>query len=421
VRNDLCRHFKQDVDQLAPTSRSIIEYCKEKKLLSGLAAHIPQTPPSLERLLDLITRVYLDEPVWSETILDLLKESTGKLTAECIKFLDKKKHSDVVGTKLLEWLNSRELRSPVITWVIKNRATDKYSEIVSPLINYRLLSAIIRAIDHEAIHANSTRRIPLVEVLSGDKNLIQDLLGVKENASEGDVSAEEEEARGEIACDIAQSLNLSQGFDPLTKKSLLARFIEIYNDGKKAKTGKIGKIRKKIFDKLQDLVAGETEETEELVVSQESLDARKEELRDIIQNQIPENKKAIALAKEHGDLKENSEYKMARQDQEILAARRGQLEVELRLARVTDFSEAKSDVVGIGSVVELLDNDTGKHETFTILGAWDSDPDKNILSYKTPLAQQLLRKTAGESVQTEIGGNTKNWTIKSIARWVDKK
>ncbi|MDR3228269.1 MAG: GreA/GreB family elongation factor [Puniceicoccales bacterium] len=429
VRNDLCRHLQEDVDQLAPTSRSIIEHCREKRLLPGLAERIPQTPKSLKRLLDLITRVYPDEAIWKDIILDLLQKSTGKFTSECVNFLVERGHAKNVGEKLFEWLYGRELLSPVLAWVVKNRASVKHAAIVTPLINHRLLSAILQAVDAEAIRSSSTRRIPLAEELSADKTLIPDLLGAspkktKDTAAppkDAETLAAEEEARGEIACDLAQSLNLSQGFDPLTKKSLLARFIGLYDDGKHTKSGKIGKIRKRVHEKLQSLVAGETEQSEELVVSQWSLDARRDELRDIIQNKIPENKKAIAIAKEHGDLKENSEYKMARQDQETLAARRSKLETELGLARVTAFIEATTTNVGIGSIVELLNTETGKTERFTILGAWDSDPDKNILSYKTPLAQQLFNKATGDIVQTEIGGNTESWKIKSLARWVDTR
>ena len=112
---------------------------------------------------------------------------------------------------------------------------------------------------------------------------------------------------------------------------------------------------------------------------------------------------------------------MARQDQDILLSRKNELEVDLSRARVTDFSEATVDNVGIGCVVELKAGSTGKAETFSILGAWDSDPENNVLSYKTPLAQQLLGKEDGETVTTKIGGNEEQWTILRIKRWLDVK
>ena len=157
-----------------------------------------------------------------------------------------------------------------------------------------------------------------------------------------------------------------------------------------------------------------------MIVSQASFDKAKQEYEELIAVKIPENKEAISIAREHGDLKENSEYKMARQDQDILLSRKNELEVDLSRARVTDFSEAELDSVGIGSLVDLEEGSSGQTVRYAILGAWDSDPEKNILSYKTPLAQKLLNASLGASVQTNIGGNQEVWKVLSIARWVDQ-
>ena len=88
-------------------------------------------------------------------------------------------------------------------------------------------------------------------------------------------------------------------------------------------------------------------------MSQKSFDLAKSEYEELINVKIPENKEAIATAREHGDLKENSEYKMARQDQDLLLARKNELEVNLSIANVTDFTDANKDTVGIGNVVTL--------------------------------------------------------------------
>jgi transcription elongation GreA/GreB family factor len=112
---------------------------------------------------------------------------------------------------------------------------------------------------------------------------------------------------------------------------------------------------------------------------------------------------------------------MARQDQDILLSRKNELEVDLSRARVTDFSEVTNENIGIGSVVELKEGSSGKKHRYAILGAWDSDPKNDILSYKTPLAQQLLGKKSSDQVSTKIGGNTEDWTILKIERWIDQK
>ena len=83
--------------------------------------------------------------------------------------------------------------------------------------------------------------------------------------------------------------------------------------------------------------------------------------------------------------------------------------------------DAPTDFVGIGSIVNLIDSNSGENQRYVILGAWDSDPDNNILSYLTPLGQKLLGKKNGENVETEVEGNVQSWRIEGLTRWVDSK
>lgn len=383
VRNNLARDLHEDVEALEPSSASILDATDD---YSELASELPAQ--YYKRYVDLIRRTYPDK--WQSMLEDLFRNSSGKFTSECINFMLEHELNERVSFCLNRWLNDQTIKGPLLFWVVKNRNSKKYGKIIQPLVSPRLLSAMFYAIDYESLQNASTRRIPLADLLSDDDELIPDLLA---------------DASVETARDLAQTLLLNQGFEDLTKKSLIARFI-------------------KKFPTVQSLIAGdaaEKSEDEGLVVSQASFDAAKAEYEDLIANKIPENKEAIATAKEHGDLKENSEYKMARQDQDILLARKNELEVDLTRARVSDFSEATNENVGIGSVVELKEGSTGKTTTYSILGAWDSDPENDILSYKTPLAQQLLGKEKGDTVTTKIGGSEEQWTLLSIARWVDKK
>lgn len=383
VRNNLARDLHEDVESLDPSSASILDSTND---YSELAAELPAQ--YFKRFIDLIRRTYEDK--WQQMVEDLLRHSSGKFTSECINFMLEHELGDRISFCLDRWLNDQTIKGPLLFWVVKNRNSKKYSGIIDPLITPRLLSAMFYAIDYEALQNASTRRIPLADLLSDDTDLIPNLLA---------------DANVETASDLAQTLLLNQGFENLTKKSLIARFIKKYPT-------------------IQSLIAGdaaEKSEEEGLIVSQSSFDAAKHEYEELIATKIPENKEAIATAREHGDLKENSEYKMARQDQDILLSRKNELEVDLSRARVSDFTDVSSDLVGIGSVVELKEGSSGKTRRYSILGAWDSDPDNDVLSYKTPLAKQLLGKKTGEVVTTKIGGNEEDWTLLKLARWVDKK
>lgn len=381
VRNDIARFLEIDHTGYKPTAAELIE---ETENLSELAENLPSS--FHRRFLEWVKVTSSED--WVSMTLDLLKNSSGKFTGECINFLIDNGHEELVKTTMERWLIEQNLKAPVLFWVAKNRNSKKYANILSNLHDHRMLQAIFFAIDYEALQNTSTKRIPLADLVSDDRELIQDLLA---------------SANAETARDLATMLIMNQGFEDLTKKSVLARFI-------------------KQFPAIQQLVTGETEsssqEDESLLVSRESFEALRAEYEDLIHKKIPENQEAIAIAREHGDLRENSEYKMARQDQAVLMGRKGQIEQDLALAQITDFSVADTNSVSVGSIVELQLS-SGSTTQYAILGAWDSNPENHILSYKTPLAQLLLNKTVGDTVTTEIDGNREEWTITGISRWVD--
>ncbi len=134
-----------------------------------------------------------------------------------------------------------------------------------------------------------------------------------------------------------------------------------------------------------------------------------------MQKKIPANSKEIAIARSYGDLRENHEYKAAKEMQKLLMRRKGELETQLVRARGTDFAGAKTDIVSIGTIVQVTDLTANNPEQFTVLGAWDSDPEKGVISYLTPVAQSLLNRKAGEEVQFDMSGTPKRYRIETIA------
>ncbi len=381
VRNDLAAIAGQDISAFEPKVEEIVATERD---LPSIAEKLPTG--THVRLLELI---HVAHPTsWKENVFTLLKLSSGKFTTECVNFLIDHECGPEITTTFQRWQVEQNLRAPVLLWIVKNRTTRKFSRLLNDLIGPRLLTAILFAIDYEALQTAGARRMPLADILSDDIDLIPDLLST---------------ADPETARDLANTLMLNQGFEELTKKSLLARFI-------------------KLFPGIQSLVASdESEKGEALLVSKSSYERKREEYDTIVTKKIPENSKAIAAAREHGDLKENSEYKMAKQDQSLLLAQKSQLERELGSARVTDFKEVTTDSVGVGSVVELRDLGTKKGVTYSILGAWDSNPDANIMSYKTPLGLALLSKKIGDEVKVKIGSEEHSYSIQSIRRYVDAK
>ncbi len=375
VRNNLARYLHESVEELEPTSQSII---RETENLSELVAQLPHIYYS--RFLDLLTRTYMDDTEWQHIILNLLKYGNARLTSECINFLLDRDCEALLKKAFNKWLQEQSLKSSVLIWIIKHRALPRYENLLSDIIGVRLLSCIFQAIDSDALNVAPGRRIPLVETVNDDQQLIADLL---------------KNADIDLAQDLARNLLLNQGFDTLKKRSLMARFI-------------------RVFPELQRLTENkENVQEERLLVSKESLELMKQEYLTLINEKIPANKAAIAAARELGDLSENSEYKMARQDQTVLMARKSMLEKELNRAQIINFEEVSTNSVNIGTEVSLKDA-KGKISVYTILGAWDGDPKKNILSYKTPLASEMLGKKVGDSVVLPSG---QVLSIEGIKRW----
>jgi transcription elongation factor GreA len=377
VRDRIAKVAGVDPATFEPSQASLVGNLRD---LPAIAEKIPVQFQS--HFLDLIKDTHPIE--CRDIVFNLLKVSQGKFTTECINFLVENGYSEDLASTLKRWQTEQNLRAPVLLWIVKNRHSKKFAKLLNDLITPRLLSAIFFAIDYEALQAASARRIPLGDILSDDTELIADLLST---------------ADPETARDLANTLLLNQGFEELTKKSLLARFI-------------------KIFPNIQSLVAADAEGKEDqLLVSRESFERKRTEYEAIVSKKIPENSKAIATAREHGDLKENSEYKMAKQDQQVLMAQKSQLERELARARITDFKDATVEQVSVGSVVAVKGPD-GSAQTYTILGVWDGDPDKHVISYKTPLGAALMGKRSGDTVKVKMGTTEDIYSIVSIAKYV---
>lgn len=160
----------------------------------------------------------------------------------------------------------------------------------------------------------------------------------------------------------------------------------------------------KIDGSLQDIVSGKAEEEAAAlrpnvrVTSFRSYREKQKQLEKLINKDIPENSREIAVAREYGDLRENFEYKAAKDAQRLLMARKSEIEAQLRDVKPTDFTEFPSEVAGIATTVTLRDAGGGE-TTYHILGEWDGDPDRNIIASASGLAKALLGHAPGEAVE----------------------
>jgi len=352
VRDDLLERSPQlKMTHIGLTVEKLI-VDEEKRLMSIL----PKLPAAKEkRILQALPAALGDR--WSARALHLMQSVHGRMVAQIPHVFRDAGKKEELETMLERSIREHSATSEMLIWLITER--EDWRELINP----ELLTAILSALEREQ-HSAPGRASKLQRLLMDDRQLFQEMFG------EGDVA---------LARDAMRRLQLSPLFDELTKRSLLARVVKVFPD-------------------LESMIAGAQpqEKAAPLVVSWSSLERRKAEYEELVKKKIPENTKEIQIARSYGDLSENFEYKAAKQMQAVLVRRRSELERDLAKARGTSFENPDTSRVSIGTVVTVRDNNSKKQETYTILGAWDGNPDRHIISYQTAIGQALLGKKSGE-------------------------
>ena len=139
------------------------------------------------------------------------------------------------------------------------------------------------------------------------------------------------------------------------------------------------------------------------------------ELKRLKSQERPDIIKAIAAAREHGDLSENAEYHAARERQAFIEGRVLELEDVMRRAQIIDVSKLSGKEVKFGATVKVSDEDTDEERTYQIVGEHEADITHGRLSVTSPLARALIGKRTGESVEvTTPNGGAKAYEIISV-------
>jgi transcription elongation GreA/GreB family factor len=140
---------------------------------------------------------------------------------------------------------------------------------------------------------------------------------------------------------------------------------------------------------------------------------------DLINVKMRENAKAIGAAAEHGDLSENSEYKFALEERDMLRARLAQLNDGLSKARVLERDDVPDGFVGVGSHVVIVDAESGTERRLTFFGPWESDVERGVYNYMAPVGLKLMGKRVGERATILFEGQEREFEIRSIANGFD--
>jgi transcription elongation GreA/GreB family factor len=326
-----------------------------------------------------IKRVLMEFPnafgeTWSTKALLIMQRANLRLVTDLARVLQEKDKHEELGRELNRWIREHSITTEVLTWLCRER-NGTYSDLISPDV----FSAIISALERDQFN-EVKRGGKLHDLLLEDRELIPDLLSNAETS---------------IVRDVMRKLLLTPVFDELNKRSVLGRIVRVYPEMESMLTG------------------GEEEKQEALVVSWESLEKRKNEYEELVTKRIPENTKEISVARSYGDLRENFEFKAAKEMQRVLMRRKSETERELSNARGYDFSNPDTTQVSIGTIVSVK-RASGVEASYTLLGAWDSEPEKNIISYLAGIGQALLGKKVGDAAELPTESGTESATVLRI-------
>jgi transcription elongation GreA/GreB family factor len=368
----LARHQALKPGKDAPQVGDILR--GEQSRLAELLAALPAAKQ--RRCIEQLPEAFGER--WVETALRLTQNVPARLVVEIARLLEKEGRSEELGAALARSISERSASSEILAWLCKERGGP-----FPDLFGADLFGAVLSALERDQLAEKRGAR--LHDLLLEDRSLVGDLLE----------SAEPDRVR-----DAMRRLLLTPVFDDLNKRSLLARIVKLYPE-------------------MQSMISGQAEEREEtLTVSWASLERRKAEFEDLVNRQIPQNTKDIAIARSYGDLRENFEFKSAKEQQRVLMRRRAEAERDLFRARGTNFENPDSTQVSIGTVVTFQDS-AGVEETYTLLGAWDSAPELGIISYKAVIGQALLGKSPGEKAELPTETGSRSVTIRKIEPFRD--
>jgi transcription elongation GreA/GreB family factor len=299
---------------------------------------------------------------WVQECLNHLTKTGGRAVAEIASVLNQHGEVEVLAEFLKKAVRNRRLSADLLIWICKER-----KGLAQNVFSIDLGNAILDAVQADHLEGGPKRTGRLQDAFTDDPELLGQLVA---DSDEQDVRL------------LAKRILNFNVFDELTRRSLMAKII-------------------KQRPALQDMVdekAGQKEDNS-LIVSWESLERKKKELEEIVHVKIPQNKKDIEIAREYGDLRENFEYKSAKQQQAVLQRMQGEYQRDLDRAIGTDFANVNSSTVGIGTLVDIEDTGSGAKETYTILGAWDGDVEKNIISYLSEAAKALIGRAIGDEIE----------------------
>lgn len=366
---------RKDIDETiaAETARNLIKFC--------------QDTPSLEFKRELVNSIIKVRPDYPQILLEILFELPIRIHRTIINELNRLGKTEELQEFIARAFKRFREAPEIFLWVARSIITGQWNydwlketREEAMLSIFRLLKPLGR------FEEKGTRLKNLaIETLFGTTNLNMD------SVRESPLATELEKSKASTVRRMAALFRDVPYIPDAHKENLIAFFQEKFPDfGAESVVDEDAGEETPASDRLSGILPPD----DVILVSRAGLEARKAHLHHLIQEEMPANSREIHEAQEKGDLRENAEYKAAMERHDQLRAEITRVDAELKKAQAIDPQNVRTDVVSIGSRVKVQSD--GKSSEYTILGTWDTDADRNVISYQSPLAMALLGLRPGE-------------------------
>jgi transcription elongation GreA/GreB family factor len=295
-------------------------------------------------------------------LLSVLPRVPLSVLNESIDYLTGAGRADDVRSIYRSLLASRDAGPQMLVWICRHLEELEPLSLTSAQLLDRIIAAVSEKGSGELLRAQNR-----LKAMFDNVDWLKQVLGMMSDAER---------------TDIIRRVSGLRAWDVATHRSVLGRMVKLHPELEAALATKDQK------DEVESIGR---------ITSVRSYRERQEQLRQIVEEEIPQNSKDIGVARSYGDLSENAEYDAAKAHQRVLMARQGSMESDLATVHGTDFARASTDKAGVGTGI-IIRRPDGKTERYYVLGEWDSDLSMDIISCKSRLGELLIGRSVGEEV-----------------------
>lgn len=408
--NELISVFKKESDQWYETNPSLAIEClilleeiqdilKEEpdKYKNEIEALI-RTNPNLPEFVDMISileykKYVLDlmktvrQERWQEEFVRVFFINSGNLWEFIVKELITENKHPAIEEVAVKMFNHFNAYPEHYIWFCKNGMHGRYPELYKNIDPAIMFNRLIELLDNLYFKIQKGRDGDFKSSVNKIKNLLEDKGTDYAINILNDANAES------IFTVVSSSKGLEDWFKVSVESVIQDRYPELFEEPG--------------LPKLDE---------SKIYVTREGYEKKKKEFDHLMNVEFPENARDLGEAISRGDLRENAEYKAAREKQAMLVEKAERMKAELQRVVILDPHAVHPETASPGTRITLKHQGKTELETYTILGPWDVDIEKGIISYLSPIGKGLLHKTAGETVTIKLPKGESVYEIMKIEK-----